>query len=121
MEHTTYGQGASGRRTTGCSGRRRQIGAPPLIRVFYGPQGAGITVSDGSNSTTRVRGAFLMRGLVCALLLFTGAVFLYDSSAYSLSPSHPSSGRTKGCYTFVDLAVGATMPTLWARPLEFLL
>src|SRR5260221_81899 len=34
MEHTTYGQGASGRRTTGCSGRRRQIGAPPLIRVF---------------------------------------------------------------------------------------
>ena len=62
-----------------------------------------------------------MRGLVCALLLFTGAVFLYDSSAYSLSPSDPSSGRAKGCYTLVDLAVGATMPTVWARPLEFLL
>src|SRR5260221_7902793 len=39
MEDTTYGQGASGRRTTGCSGRRRQVGAPPLIRVLSGPRG----------------------------------------------------------------------------------
>jgi len=28
-----------GRRTTGCSGRRRQVGAPPLIRVFGRPRG----------------------------------------------------------------------------------
>src|SRR5258706_8244628 len=55
MEYTTYGQGASGRRTTGCSGRRRQIGAPPLIRVFGGlPRSPDVATDDRRHPAGRL-------------------------------------------------------------------
>jgi hypothetical protein len=48
------------RRTTGCSGRRRRVGAPPLIRVFArqrmdetGP--AGMTAGKASEAASRRR------------------------------------------------------------------
>jgi hypothetical protein len=77
-------------------------------------------VSNESNRT-RPWSGFLMRSSVAVLLLLASAILLYDSTPYALLPSDPSSGRIRGCYTLVDLTVGATMPTRWARPLELLL
>jgi NADH:ubiquinone oxidoreductase subunit 6 (subunit J) len=80
-----------------------------------------IAVSSESNRTQQAWSRFVMRGSLGVVLLLASAILLNDSTTYALFPSDPTSGRIKGCYTLVDFAVGATMPTRWARPLELLL
>jgi hypothetical protein len=78
-------------------------------------------VNSRPDRKTRAWSGLITRGVVTAILLMTSSMLLYDSTTNTLLPRDPSTGRTMGCYTLVEFAVGATTPTVWVRPLELLM
>jgi hypothetical protein len=51
-------------------------------------------------------------------LLFAGRLF-YDASTFALYKTDAVTGRERGCYTGIELLLGAKSPTNWVRPAEF--
>ena len=61
------------------------------------------------------------RSLFAQFALVVGILVLIDAGTNALLPRDAASGRSMGCYTILEQAVGATAPTTWARPLEYLI
>lgn len=60
------------------------------------------------------------RALGIAAVMALGLLILNDGTSNVLIGRDPRTGRVMGCYTALELLVGATHPTLWGRPVEWL-
>ena len=58
-----------------------------------------------------------VRALILAATVASGAWLLQDSFSFGLYPEDPVTGRERGCYTDVELALGLKQPSL-VRELE---
>jgi len=64
-------------------------------------------------------GRVLLRVIAIFASFLLAGFLLQDALIFGLMPADPATGRGRGCYTALELALSLKRPTNWARPAEF--